>query len=322
MERPVRSSVSRHVVVVTTSIRSCNSHRRTGSGSVGTPIPSSGPWLTNWLRFCRSTAATLVEVSDAFLYGSETYRLTADTVTPVPLGEIELAGGVLRVDEPIGDVWSFDATAGQVVGVDVAVTADTFSGHYNLISPTGKVIRTGRDRQTIPLPVDGRYPAEHGQRRAGRCLRSLRASGAGGALGGHARGRGPRRRQRYGRVGFRRRRGAGGQREGGLGGVLASGPRDHLADRRVARSASPARSTSRLGGGVTAPGKGAPCRRAVSGEAVDGGPRSPLRTSSRFAFCKGRGPWSGTGRLPASSAVTDRGSESGSSTATRVRPRT
>ena len=115
------------------------------------------PLVDQLVAFLPVNGRYLVEVSDAFLYGSETYRLTADTVTPVPLGEIELAGGVLRVDEPIGDVWSFDATAGQVVGVDVAVTADTFSGHYNLISPTGKVIRTGRDRQTIPLPVDGRY---------------------------------------------------------------------------------------------------------------------------------------------------------------------
>ena len=99
----------------------------------------------------------LVEVSDAFLNGSETYRLTADTVTPVPLGEIEPGGGVLRVDEPVADVWSFDATAGQVVEVNVAVTADTFAGHYHLISPTGKVIRTRSNRATIPLPVDGRY---------------------------------------------------------------------------------------------------------------------------------------------------------------------
>ena len=115
------------------------------------------PLVDKLVAFLPVDGRYLVEVSDAFLYGSETYRLTADTVTPVPLGEIELAGGVLRVDEPVGDVWSFDATAGQVVGVDVAVTADTFSGHYNLISPTGKVIRTGRDRETIPLPVDGRY---------------------------------------------------------------------------------------------------------------------------------------------------------------------
>ena len=99
----------------------------------------------------------LVEVSDAFLNGSETYRLTADTVTPVPLGKIEPGGAVLGVDEPIADVWSFDATAGQVVEVDVAVTADMFSGHYHLISPAGKVIRTSRGRQTIPLSLDGRY---------------------------------------------------------------------------------------------------------------------------------------------------------------------
>ena len=62
---------------------------------------------------------------------------------------------MLRVDGPIVDVWSFDATAGQVV--EVAVTADTFATRHHLIAPTGNVIRTGSGRETILLPVDGRY---------------------------------------------------------------------------------------------------------------------------------------------------------------------
>ena len=119
--------------------------------------PFAWPWADHLVAFLPVDGRYLVEVSDALLYASGTYRITADTVTPVPLGEIE-PGGVLRVDGPSGDVWSFDATAGQVVDVNVAVTADAFSGRYHLIAPTGEVIRTGaRSQRTIPLPVDGRY---------------------------------------------------------------------------------------------------------------------------------------------------------------------
>ena len=119
--------------------------------------PLGWPWADHLVAFLPVDGRYLVEVSDAFLSASGTYRITADTVTPAPLGEIELGGAVLRVDRPAEDVWSFGATAGQVVEVDVAVTADAFSAHYHLISPTGKVVRTGRRRQTIPLPLDGRY---------------------------------------------------------------------------------------------------------------------------------------------------------------------
>ena len=117
----------------------------------------SWPWAGKLVAFLPVDGRYLVEVSDAFLSASGTYRLAGHAVMPVPLGEIELGGGVLSVDEPVGDVWSFDAAAGQVVVVDVAVTADAFSARYHLISPTGKVIRTGSGRETIPLPVDGRY---------------------------------------------------------------------------------------------------------------------------------------------------------------------
>ena len=119
--------------------------------------PVLWPLTDQLVAFLPVDGLYLVEVSDAFLSASGTYRITADTVTPAPLGEIEPGGAVLRVDRPVEDVWSFGATAGQVVEVDVAVTADAFSGHYHLISPTGKVIRTSRRRQTIPLPLDGRY---------------------------------------------------------------------------------------------------------------------------------------------------------------------
>ena len=121
------------------------------------PLWAFWPWADELVAFLPVDGRYLVEVSDAFLSNSGTYRLTAHAVVPVPLGEIELGGGVLSVDEPVGDVWSFDAAAGQVVLVDVAVTADAFSARYHLISPTGKVIRTGRGRETMPLPVDGRY---------------------------------------------------------------------------------------------------------------------------------------------------------------------
>ena len=119
--------------------------------------PLGWPWADHLVAFLPVDGRYLVEVSDAFLSASGTYRITADTVAPAALGEIEPGGTVLRVDRPVEDVWSFGATAGQVVEVDVAVTADAFSAHYHLISPTGKVIRTGRYRQTIPLPLDGRY---------------------------------------------------------------------------------------------------------------------------------------------------------------------
>ena len=99
----------------------------------------------------------LVEVSDAFLYGSGTYRLTAETVTPVPLGEIEPGGGVLREDAPTGDVWSFEAAAGQFVEVDVATGRDVLRESYHLISPTGNVVGRGRRHGVFPVSVDGRY---------------------------------------------------------------------------------------------------------------------------------------------------------------------
>ena len=121
------------------------------------PLWAVWPWADELVAFLPVDGRYLVEVSDALLSNSGTYRLTAHAVTPVPLREIEPGGGVLSVDEPVGDVWSLDAAAGQVVVVDVAVTADAFSFRYHLISPTGKVIRTGRGRETMPLPVDGRY---------------------------------------------------------------------------------------------------------------------------------------------------------------------
>ena len=99
----------------------------------------------------------LVEVSDAFLYGSGTYRLTAETVTPVPLGEIEPGGGVLREDAPTGDVWSFEAAAEQLVEVDVVATRDVFRWSYHLISPTGNVVGGGSRPRVFPVLVDGRY---------------------------------------------------------------------------------------------------------------------------------------------------------------------
>ena len=97
----------------------------------------------------------LVAVNDVFLYESGTYRLTAHAVTPTPLDTTAPGEGVLTVDGPAAEVWSFDAAAGQVA--NVVVTSDTFEPRYCLISPAGDVILAGSRRATVPLPVDGRY---------------------------------------------------------------------------------------------------------------------------------------------------------------------
>ena len=95
----------------------------------------------------------LVDVHDAFLFESGPYEIAVHTVTPTPLEMNADVEGVLAVEGPGADVWSFDGAAGQAM--EVLLTADAFHADYHVISPGGEVL--GFYPRTYPLAAGGRY---------------------------------------------------------------------------------------------------------------------------------------------------------------------